>query len=234
MQEWEIKLHRRVIGSYLLQVACQNPLPEDARRNHPARAAGGGVNLQRGFVTVQSGGRLQVEPERAPRPPAGEWQTVPRRLRQDLPADSANYTFRLIEPAFQLPLQFERHEAAKLLPARVNSLLLTSVISDEGVMLTQVRLEMLPGDKRLLEVTLPPEGPISGLPSSTRTASGRGAKKHILTPRSSSSRAATSPSLVEFFYSSQIGRPGAAVAGPGAAGARSSICPWRTSPGRST
>jgi len=31
------------------------------------------------------------------------------------------------------------------------------VISDEGVMLTQVKLELVPGDKRLLKFTLPPE-----------------------------------------------------------------------------
>ena len=35
-------------------------------------------------------------------------------------------------------------------PARVNSISFNSVISDDGVMLTQARLEILPGDKRLL------------------------------------------------------------------------------------
>jgi hypothetical protein len=52
-------------------------------------------------------------------------------------------------------LQLERHEAARLLPARVNNVTFTSVISDDGEMLTQVRLEMVPGDKRLLKLTLP-------------------------------------------------------------------------------
>src|SRR5947199_96624 len=51
--------------------------------------------------------------------------------------------------------EIERHEAAKLLPARVNSVALNSVISDDGITLTQARLEMFPGDKRLLHVRLP-------------------------------------------------------------------------------
>jgi hypothetical protein len=92
-------------------------------------------------------------------PPAAlqptEWQSIPRALQQNLPAAAANFAYRLVEPAFALPLQLERHEAAKLLPAHVNNITFTSVISDDGEMLTQVRLEMVPGDKRLLNLTLP-------------------------------------------------------------------------------
>jgi hypothetical protein len=61
-----------------------------------------------------------------------------------------------VEPSFQLPLKLERHEAAKLLDARVNNVTFNSVVSDDGVLLTQARLEILPGDKRLLNLTLPP------------------------------------------------------------------------------
>jgi hypothetical protein len=112
--------------------------------------------LQRGFVTVQSGGRLQLRVDDTPASlqPA-EWQSIPRALQQDLETVSASFAYRLVEPDFQLPLKLERHEAAKLLPARVNNITFTSVISDAGAMLTQVRLEILPGDKRLLHFTLP-------------------------------------------------------------------------------
>src|SRR5439155_23257836 len=67
----------------------------------------------------------------------------------------ANFAYRLVEPAFQLSLKLERHEAAKLLPARVNNITFTSMISDDGVMLTDARLELLTGDERSLSVTLP-------------------------------------------------------------------------------
>jgi hypothetical protein len=156
MQAWEVKLHRRVIGQYLLQASYQTLMPDQAAETLLRGVQATDVNLQRGFVTVQAGGRLQVRVETMPAAlQPTEWQSIPRALQQDLPAASANFAFRLVEPAFQLPLKLDRHEAAKLLPARVNGVTLTSVISDDGVMLTQVRLEMLPGDKRLLHVTLP-------------------------------------------------------------------------------
>ena len=70
-------------------------------------------------------------------------------------AASANFAYRLVEPDFQLPLKLERHDATKLLAAHVNDVTFTSVVSDAGVMLTQARLNLLPGDLRLLKLTLP-------------------------------------------------------------------------------
>jgi hypothetical protein len=155
MQEWEVKLHRRIIGAYLLQLTYQ--ALTDQARDIPVRGIEAmGVNLQRGFVTVEGVGRLKINlgvPPSALQP--SEWQSVPRSLRQDLQAAAANVTFRLVEPAFQLTVTVQRHEAAKLLPARVNHVTLKSVVSDDGMMLTHARLDMAPGDKRLLYLTLP-------------------------------------------------------------------------------
>jgi hypothetical protein len=169
LQEWEIKLHRRIIGSYMLQLTYQTSLPEQTRETTLRGVQAAGVNLQRGFVTVRSAGRLQVNIPALPEAlqPA-EWQSIPRALLIDqgraktergaataelAAADSA---FRLVEPAFALPIQLTRHEAAQLLSAQVNKIDLNSAISDDGAMLTRVVLEMIPGDKRLLNLTLPP------------------------------------------------------------------------------
>jgi len=156
LQQWEIKLHRRIIGSYLLQASYQVGIPEKAGTAVLRGVEATDVNLQRGFVTVQAAGRLQVSTDTLPEAlqPA-EWQSIPRVLQQDLPTAVANLAYRLVEPAFNLPLKIERHEAAKLLDARVNNITFNSVISDDGVMLTQVRLELQPGDKRRLKLTLP-------------------------------------------------------------------------------
>jgi hypothetical protein len=156
LQEWEIKLQRRVIGQYMLQLTYQTPMPDQSPETILRGVQAADVNTQRGFVTVQSGGRLQVRADDTPASlqPA-EWQSIPRALQQDLETVSASFAYRLVEPDFQLPLKLERHEAVKLLPARVNNITFTSVISDAGVMLTEVRLEILPGDKRLLHLALP-------------------------------------------------------------------------------
>jgi hypothetical protein len=156
LQEWEVKLDRRVIGQYLLQVSYQKPIPAQAAETVLDGAQAAEANLQRGFVTIQSDPRLQVSVDHLPAAlQLAEWQSIPRILEKDLTTVSASLTYRLLEPEFQLPLKLERHEAARLLPAHVNDISLNSVVSDDGVMLTRVRLEILPGDKRLLSLTLP-------------------------------------------------------------------------------
>ncbi len=207
LQQWEVKLHRRVIGQYLLQVNYQVPTPSQARDAIVRGVEASDVNLQRGFVTVQSDPRLQVTVESAPSAlqPA-EWQSIPRALQQGLQATSANFAYRLVEPSFTLPLMLERHEAAKLLDARVNNITFNSVVSDDGVLLTQARLEILPGDKRLLNLTLPPGANFwfafvndNGVwPWLTADKSG------YLIPLEQQSRA-DKPITVEVFYSCQAG-----------------------------
>jgi hypothetical protein len=208
MQDWEVKLHRRVIGSYLLQATYQTLMPERATETVLRGLQAADVNLQRGFVTVQAGGRLQV---RIDAPPAAlqptEWQSIPRALQQNLPAAAANFAYRLVESAFVLPLQLERHEAAKLLPARVNNITFTSVISDDGEMLTQVRLEMVPGDKRLLNLTLPKDARFWFAFVNQSGVWPWREQDRILIPLEQQSRGGKAIP-VEVFYSSHIGSTG--------------------------
>jgi hypothetical protein len=208
MQEWEVKLHRRVIGRYLLQVNYQTLTPEQAAELVLRGVQAADVNLQRGFVTVQSAGRLQVRVETLPAAlQPTEWQSIPRALQQDLQAASANFAWRLVEPAFQLPLKIERHEVARLLPARVNQITFTSVISDDGVMLTQVRLEMLPGDKRLLRLTLPKDAEFWFAFVNQHGVWPWREQEQVLIPLEQQSR--TGQALpVELFFSSRIGQGG--------------------------
>jgi hypothetical protein len=208
LQEWEIKLQRRIIGQYLLQATYQTPLPAQTPNTTLLGVQAADVNLQRGYVTVQSSGRLQVRVDSLP---TGlqpiEWQSIPRGLQQNLQADAANFAYRLVEPSFQLPLNLDRHEATRLLPARVNSITFDSVISDAGVMLTQVRLEMLPGDKRLLYVNLPKDAKFWFAFVNRSGVWPWRDQDEILIPLEPQSRGGK-PVPVEFFYSSQVGKPG--------------------------
>ena len=207
MQEWEVKLHRRVIGNYTLQASFQVPVAEQAKATNIRGVTTEGVNLQRGFLTVQAAGRLQLGVNALPAAlQPSEWQSIPSLLRKDIEAAPANFTYRLVEPAYDLPLTFERREATKLLPARVNNITLTSAVSDDGVMLTQVRIEMLPGDKRLLHLTLPNQAKFWFAFVNQNGVWPWLEKDQILIPlekQAKSDQAIT----VEFFYSSQIGAP---------------------------
>jgi hypothetical protein len=206
LQEWEVKLHRRVIGKYLLQVNYQIATPGQATEVLLRGVQAAEVNLQRGFVTAQSAGRLQLRADALPAAlQPTEWQSIPRALQQDLQAASASFAWRLVEPAFQLPLRIERHEAARLLPARVNKITLTSVISDDGVMLTQARLEMLPGDKRLLRLRLPKGAEFWFAFVNQNGVWPWREKEEVLIPLEQQSRSGQSLP-VELFFSSRIGQ----------------------------
>jgi hypothetical protein len=205
---WEIKLHRRVIGAYLLRVGYQTLLPDQAGEAVLRGIQAADINMQRGFVTVQSSGRLQLRAEATPEAlQPSEWQSIPRALRQDLPAAAASLTYRLVEPSFQLPLKLQRHEAARLLAARVNRISLDSVISDSGGMLTRARLELLPGDKRLLSVTLPQGARFWFAFVGSAGVWPWREEDRILIPLEQSSRA-NQPVPVELYYSAEAGAAG--------------------------
>ncbi len=159
MAEWELKLQRRVIGAYPLRVTFQLPAAAGATNATVPGLVARAANVQRGYVTVRSAGRLQVQ---IPSLPAtlqrSEWQAIPPSLRGGLAAAEAKETFRVLDPAFRLPIQITRHEVAPLLPARVEGAELASVVSASHTMLTEVRLTLQPGDKRLLRVKLPAHG----------------------------------------------------------------------------
>ena len=154
---WEIKLQRRVIGPYTVKLTYQ--LPMTATRLAIAGIEGQGVNLQRGYLALHSSGRLQLKlPALPPALEPAEWQAIPNALRRGPNTEEAKDTFRLREPRFALNLEVARHELAPLLPARIEKTELTSVLSPEGVLLTEVRLTLQPGDKRLLHLKLPAGG----------------------------------------------------------------------------
>jgi hypothetical protein len=208
LQEWEIKLRRRVIGPCLLQAVYQVPIQPHAVSVALRGVQAAEVNLQRGFVTVQSDARLELAVENLPPTlQPTEWQSIPPSLQKDLQTVAANLTYRLVEPAFDLPLKLERHEAAKLLPARVAGITFDSVISDDGIMLTRARLEMLPGDKRLLSVALPKGARFwFAFFNDTGVWPWRD-NDNILIPLKRQSRA-DKPAIVEVYYSCRAGDAG--------------------------
>ncbi|HVV70042.1 MAG TPA: hypothetical protein VHI52_00705, partial [Verrucomicrobiae bacterium] len=211
MQAWTVRLHRRVIGPYLLSTTFRVPLAEKAQQTTLRGVEAADVNLQRGFVTVQSGGRLGLRVDSVPAAlQPTEWQSIPRALQQGLPAGTADFSYRVVEAAFQLPLTLERHEAAKLLPARVNSIHFNSVISDQGVMLTRVRLELLPGDKRLLNITLPKNARFWFAFANQNGVWPWREQDRILIPFEQESHGGKAMT-VEFFYSCQAGGPGSSA-----------------------
>jgi hypothetical protein len=155
-QTWEVKLQRRVIGNYTLRLSYQMPLTNQTAGMRLAGVRTPSANLQRGYLALQGSGRLQI---RLPAQPAGlqpvEWQALPPALRRSAGMTESKDCFVVMDSGFELPITLSRHEVAAVLPAQVESLTLTSVIAPSGQMLTEGRLVLRPGDKRLLRMKLP-------------------------------------------------------------------------------
>ncbi|MBM3845969.1 MAG: hypothetical protein FJ405_06765 [Verrucomicrobia bacterium] len=155
-QTWEVKLHQRVIGKYQLQVSYSVPVAQGASQLSIAGVQGVDANLQRGFLTVEAKGRQRVTVQTLPSAlQVTDRQSIPPALLENLSGVNADYAYRVVEPGFVLGVTLERHEAAKVQPAQVQSVSLVSIVSDPGTMLTETRMELRPGDKRALKVTLP-------------------------------------------------------------------------------
>lgn len=212
--EWEIKLHRRMIGDYRLQVAYQLPAAAqvDVTGFRPTR-----VNLHRGYLSLRTTGRLQITLPRLPATlQASEWQAVPADLRPGI-EQQPDHVFRALEADYTLPISIIRHDAASLLPARVIKTELASGVSASGMLLTSVKLTMHPGSKRSLQVTLPPGARFWYAFVNQSSVWPWREGDQILLPLEKSSKAGQ-PITVDFFYSANIAinekNPQLALVGP--------------------
>jgi hypothetical protein len=234
--DWEVRLSRRAAGKVWVQLSYTQGIAEKATNVALRGVEALEVNLQRGYVTVQSANRLQARFAEIPATlQSAEWQSIPRALQRDLHSRAADYSFRLVEPHFEARLNLERYEAARLLPARVSSVALTSVVSDDGEILTRAIVTMIPGDKQLLHLTLPVQSrfwfAFVGQNSVWPWREG----DQILIPLEQHSRT-SEPTTVEFLYSGRAGVAGGGRLDLGLSGPRFDLplenIQWRVFLGR--
>jgi hypothetical protein len=203
---WDVKLQRRVMGDYSLRLTYQV-----GTTNTNAAIVGiksHNANLRHGWLAVRSDGRLQV---RFPSIPgslqAADWQAIPSSLRRLKEMAQPKDAFAVLEADYELGFERTRHAAAKVLPARVNELKLTSVIAESGETLTEGALMIDPGDKRFLTLRLPAgakfwHGSING----HSVWPWRDGDSLVLLLEKSSIPDA--PTVVEFTYSCTVGNQG--------------------------
>ncbi|MEI6149483.1 MAG: hypothetical protein WCS01_10335, partial [bacterium] len=152
---WEVELQGKVESSDAMEVDSQQPCEPAAQtiKILPVRTVG--ADSQKGYVVVFTSGRLQVRAEKAP-------ETLHAEDARNIPAafgagdlSDAIFCFRTAQPDFELDLSVVRHAVAEVLPARVESVAMTSVVADDGQMVTRVVMKLNVGSLRFLDVTLP-------------------------------------------------------------------------------
>ena len=155
---WQVDLHGKVENGYQLRASYQVPYRNEENRVALQSLQTMGTDDQRGYLVVTCDARIQVVPE-------GEAFGLKLEDARNVPSSfgagdlsHAILCYRTVRPAFVLPLTVVRNDAAKVLPASVVRLGMTSVLSEDQRILTAVDTELRVGDLRFLKVSLPGDG----------------------------------------------------------------------------
>jgi hypothetical protein len=152
---WEVELHGKVENRYGMEVVYQMPFAHDKSDLiiQPLKTLG--TESQKGYVTLFSSGRLQVKPaEVSEFLRTEDARGIPRRFGAGDLSDAV-LCYRATESDFNLKLNVVRHGAAEVLPAKVKSVRLDSVITRDDQSLNNLILQLEPGSLRFLEMKLP-------------------------------------------------------------------------------
>jgi len=152
--EWRVELQNKVRGIYTLTVTWERPWNvKDGVLELPGVEAVG-VERENGTIAVLAQPPLKVEPKET----SVELLKIDRRELPDW-AEAAGQTptlaFRYLRPGYKLTLAAQRFEEAEVLQALVDNVSLTTVVSEDGQMMTAMNLAIRNNARQYLEVTLP-------------------------------------------------------------------------------
>jgi hypothetical protein len=204
---WDVKLDRRMIGKYQLTLSYQVQVAEDAAGSkvEVQSLQAVDVNLQRGFISVRTEGRILLKAEPAPDGLYSvEWSQVPRSLKGALNLEETQLVFRSVKAA-TLSVTAQIQEIASVADAQVIDGEIRTELSGSGNAVTHVRLRLRQGDERELRVTLPKDSKFW-----SAFIDGKGVlpwedNGEVVIPLEKNS-GEDSVSVVEFYYQSSVGK----------------------------
>lgn len=154
---WDIRFERKVIGQVPVNISYQQPIGASLNQWPLEIIRIQNLNLFKVWVAYKSEGRMRAEniSENQGFQPA-DWSSIPANLRgQKLNPAGFARVLRKVNDSDSLDLTIVRNEVERVLPARILSTRLVSVVTMGGEMLTSVELQLDPGEERQLTVELP-------------------------------------------------------------------------------
>jgi type II secretory pathway pseudopilin PulG len=152
--EWRVELQSKVRGDYVLTVSWE--LPKGNQTN--VVSLGGvqalGVEREAGFVAVIAKPPLQVSDQSAV-------EGLSRIDVRELPSwagrpDAATVlAYRYLRPGYTVMLDARRYAEAEVLEALIDTARLSTVVADDGQMMTEVSLSIRNNGRQHLEIELP-------------------------------------------------------------------------------
>ena len=152
---WKIELQNKVRGTYTLTATWEMPWDGKAGILNLPGVQALGVERETGFVAASSHSPLKVAPKEA----SVELSKIDPR---DLPdwggrvGEMPALAWRYLRAGYQVKVAIQRYDEAEVLQVFVDNMQLSTVISEDGQMMTQMRLAIRNNARQYLEVTLPP------------------------------------------------------------------------------
>ncbi len=153
---WTIRLQRRVLGLYRLNVSYDVPLESSndgsATTTDVALVRAENVARETGHVAVSRGENLEVR--------VAESEGLERRDVKELPAKLAGsfFGFRYFDPAAaKLKLELVRHDLDTVLGALIRRLHIETVVNDQREAVHEIWFEIQNNREQYLELKLPKE-----------------------------------------------------------------------------
>lgn len=157
-EEWRVELQNKVVGTHVLTVTWEQPWSVKGQGQEALFDALGvealGVERETGALAVIAKSQLQI----APKNPGAE---LIRTDVQELPDwagradDSTVLVYRYLRPGYKLSLAAQQFAQAEVLQALIDNARLTTVVADDGQMMTELTLAVRNNGRQFLEITLP-------------------------------------------------------------------------------
>ena len=150
---WRVELQSPVRGVYILTVTWDEPRTEKTRTLELAGVSADGVERETGLLAISAKAPLQVSEASAAdlqRVDAGDFPDWAGN-----PDDAMALAYRYVRPGYKLALDVRRFDEAEVLQALVDNAQFTSVVADDGQMMTEMSLSVRNNGRQFLEVALP-------------------------------------------------------------------------------
>jgi hypothetical protein len=150
---WRVELQNPTRGFYTLTVTWDEPRAGKARALELTGISADGVERETGLLAISAKAPLQVSESGAAdlqRVDAGDFPDWAGSLD-----NAMALAYRYVRPGYRLTLDVRRFDEAEVLQALVDSARFTSVVADDGQMMTEMSLSVRNNGRQFLEIALP-------------------------------------------------------------------------------
>jgi hypothetical protein len=152
--DWRVELQHKVRGDYVLTVTWELPKSSKTNALDLAGVEALGVERENGSIVLAAKPPLQVSElkagEQLTKIDVGELPTWTGR-----PPESSVLAYRYVRPGWTLNVEARRYAEAEVLQALVDAARLTTVVADDGQMMTEMKLSVRNNGRQHLEIELP-------------------------------------------------------------------------------